>query len=341
MILVTGATGLVGSHLLFDLLQAGVAVRSLRRKASSVEKVKKTFSCYTDDPLPFLDKIEWVDGDLLDNYSLDVALEGVSKVYHCAGMVSFNKRDRHQLMLVNQQGTANLVNACLHKGDVRFCHVSSVSALGRSKQGETITEDSFWKTSRANSIYALSKYSAEREVWRAAEEGLNMVIVNPSVIIGPGDWQSGSTRLFSSVYKGVPLFTEGITGYVDVRDVVKIMTMLTNCDVRDERFIISAEDIAYRRMLGMIAIALGKKPPRIRLRKWMAEIAWRIDTFSAVFGKEQTITKEMARSAFNRFYFDSSKVKQRLNFRYIPIEESILHTARIFLKEVSTKNPIS
>lgn len=335
MILVTGATGLVGSHLLFDLLQAGLKVRSLRRTQASIEKVKKTFSWYTDDPLTLLEKIEWVDGDLLDNFSLDDALEGVTKVYHCAGMVSFSKRDRHQLMLVNQQGTANLVNTCLHKGDVRFCHVSSVSALGRSKQGETITEDSFWKTSRTNSIYALSKYSAEREVWRAAEEGLNMVIVNPSVIIGPGDWQSGSTRLFSSVYKGVPFYSEGITGYVDVRDVVKIMTRLMNSEVKDERFIISAEDIAYRRMLGMIAIALGKKPPPIRLRKWMAEVAWRIDSLLSVFGKNQTITKEVARSAFNRFYYDSSKVKQQLNIRYFPIEESILHTARIFLDEIN------
>lgn len=335
MILVTGATGLVGSHLLFDLLQAGLKVRSLRRTQASIEKVKKTFSWYTDDPLTLLEKIEWVDGDLLDNFSLDDALEGVTKVYHCAGMVSFSKRDRHQLMLVNQQGTANLVNTCLHKGDVRFCHVSSVSALGRSKQGETITEDSFWKTSRTNSIYALSKYSAEREVWRAAEEGLNMVIVNPSVIIGPGDWQSGSTRLFSSVYKGVPFYSEGITGYVDVRDVVKIMTRLMNSEVKDERFIISAEDIAYRRMLGMIAIALGKKPPPIRLRKGMAEVAWRIDSLLSVFGKNQTITKEVARSAFNRFYYDSSKVKQQLNIRYFPIEESILHTARIFLDEIN------
>lgn len=336
MILVTGATGLVGAHLLYELTKRGEKVRALIRSSAGKSKVKKTFAWYSADEALF-DKIEWVEADVLDIFSLDAALDGVDRVYHCAGMISFNKKDQQQLILVNQQGTANLVNACTEKGNIRFCHVSSVSALGRSKAGETITENSFWKSSKTNSAYSISKYGAEREVWRAAEEGLEMFIVNPSIIIGPGDWSNGSLKLFNTVNKGIAFYSEGITGYVDVRDVVNIMIQLMNSNIRDERFIISAEDISYKRMLGMIALALGKKPPKVKLQPWMTELAWRIDLFLSIFGKTPVISKEMARSAFNSFYYDSSRVKQLLNYRYIHLEESILHTSRIFLNDQSTK----
>jgi dihydroflavonol-4-reductase len=336
MILVTGATGLVGAHLLYELTRQGKKVRALIRNDAAKAKVKNTFAWYSAGEALF-DNIHWIEGDVLDIYSLDAALDGVDRVFHCAGMVSFKKSDRQQLLLVNQQGTANLVNACNEKGDIRFCHVSSVSALGRSKAGETITENSIWKSSKINSTYAVSKYGAEREVWRAAEEGLEMFIVNPSIIIGPGDWDNGSLKLFSTVNDGIVFYSNGITGYVDVRDVVNIMVQLMDSHTRDERFIVSAEDISYKRMLGMIAVALGKKPPHVKLRPWMAGLAWRIELLLSIFGKTPVISKEVARSAFNRFYYDSSKVKQLLSYRYIPIEESILHTSRIFLNDQSTK----
>jgi dihydroflavonol-4-reductase len=336
MILVTGATGLVGAHLLYELTRQGKKVRALIRNDAAKAKVKNTFAWYSAGETLF-DKIHWIEGDVLDIYSLDAALDGVDRVFHCAGMVSFKKSDRQQLLLVNQQGTANLVNACNEKGDIRFCHVSSVSALGRSKAGETITENSIWKSSKINSTYAVSKYGAEREVWRAAEEGLEMFIVNPSIIIGPGDWDNGSLKLFSTVNDGIVFYSNGITGYVDVRDVVNIMVQLMDSHTRDERFIVSAEDISYKRMLGMIAVALGKKPPHVKLRPWMAGLAWRIELLLSIFGKTPVISKEVARSAFNRFYYDSSKVKQLLSYRYIPIEESILHTSRIFLSDQSSK----
>jgi dihydroflavonol-4-reductase len=335
MILVTGATGLVGAHLLYELTRRGEKVRALIRNDAAKAKVKKTFAWYSAGETLF-ENIHWFEGDVLDIYSLDAALDGVGRVFHCAGMVSFKKSDRQQLLLVNQQGTANLVNACNEKGNIRFCHVSSVSALGRTKAGETITEKSIWKSSKINSTYAVSKYGAEREVWRAAEEGLEMFIVNPSIIIGPGVWGNGSLKLFNTVNNGIVFYSDGITGYVDVRDVVNIMIQLMDSNTRDERFIVSAEDISYKRMLGMIAVALRKKPPHIKLRPWMAELAWRIELLLSIFGKTPVISKEVARSAFNRFYYDSTKVKQLLSYRYIPIEESILHTSRLFLSDQSS-----
>jgi dihydroflavonol-4-reductase len=333
MILITGATGLVGAHLLYELTRSGKKVRGLVRNMQSIEKVRKIFSHYAGNFQDLINSVEWIEGDVLDKYSLETALDGIERVYHCAGFISFKKADRSRLFMVNQQGTANLVNACLEKSKIRFCHVSSVAALGRSKYGETITENSFWKTNKSNSAYSISKYGAEREVWRAAEEGLEMFVVNPSVIIGHGDWNSSSLQLFNTVNKGIRFCSEGITGYVDVRDVVKIMQLLMDSNISDERFIISAEDVSYRRMLSMIAIALKRRPPDVRLRPWMAELGWRIDYLLSLFGKTPVLSKEIARSAFNSFHFDSSKVKQLLNYQFIPIEESILHTARIFLSE--------
>jgi len=204
MILVTGGTGLVGSHLLLKLIKQGNVVRALMHNEKSIEKVKKTFSWYESNPADLLDKIEWVSGNILDIYTLENALPGVEQIFHCAAKVSFDKSDRSSLLTVNQKGTANLVNAALEARVKKICHVSSVSALGKTQQGETITENHFWKTSRQNSIYAISKYAAEREIWRGHEEGLKAVVINPSIIIGPGDWKSGSTRLFSTIWKGSP-----------------------------------------------------------------------------------------------------------------------------------------
>lgn len=335
MILVTGGTGLIGAHLLYDLVKQGKSVRALVRTGSAIEKVKRTFSWYDHNGEALFSKIEWAQGDVLDPFSIENALENLTQVYHCAGLVSFKKQDRKRLILINQQGTANLVNACLEKGNIRFCHVSSVSALGRTKSGETINEQSFWKTSKNNSAYSISKYGAEREVWRAAEEGLNMFIVSPSVVIGPGDWNNGSSKLFNTIYKGIPVYSDGITGYVDVRDVVKIMIRLMDSEVSGERYVVSAEDISYQNLFKTIATALGKKPPKLRLFPWMAELAWRADSVFSMFGKPQTITKEIARSAFNRYYYDSSKIKKLLDYKFFPIEKSIVDTAGIFLNELA------
>ncbi|NCC72287.1 MAG: NAD-dependent epimerase/dehydratase family protein [Sphingobacteriia bacterium] len=333
MIFVTGGTGLLGAHLLFELVQQHERVRALKRSTSNLNQVRKTFSWYSSDAEALFSKIEWVEGDLLDWPSIVSALEGVEKVFHCAGMVSFRKKDSQQLIFNNQQGTANLVNACQDKGNVRFCHVSSVSALGRAKQNETLSEKSLWKPSGANSAYAISKYGAEREVWRANAEGLDMFIVNPSVIIGPGDWLSGSSQLFTTVYQGMPFYTGGITGYIDVRDVARIMIQLMKTNISGERFILSAEDLAFRQVLTLIAIAFNKKPPGIKLFKWMAEIGWRLDFVISLLGQPHKFTRQIARSAFNVHYYNNAKISKLLNYSFIPIEESIKQTASVFLKE--------
>jgi dihydroflavonol-4-reductase len=333
MILVTGGTGLVGSHLLFELLKQGNPVRALIRNRQSIQKIRKTFSWYDPDAEKLMKKTHWEEGDVLDVFALEKAMKGVDFVYHCAGKVSFDKRDSGSLLRVNQSGTANVVNAALDAGVKKICHVSSVSALGKTQQGETITENHFWKTSRQNSIYAVSKYAAEREIWRGHEEGLDTVIINPSIIIGPGDWKSGSTRLFSTIWKGVPAYTNGIGGYVDVRDVATIMIRLMVSEISGQRYIVSSANWSFENVIKAIAKALHKRPPVLRLYPWMGEVGWIAEHVLRVFGRTPTLTKEIARSAFHQFYYDNLKITNTLNYDFIPVEKAISDTAKIFLDD--------
>jgi len=337
MILVTGGTGLVGSHLLLELIRAGEQVKALRRASSNIEQVRKTFSWYTEKADELFAKIEWIEGDILDIFSLEEAIEGVSEIYHCAGLVSFYKKDRFEIQRINHFGTANVVNAALKAGIKKLCHVSSVSALGKEKQGETITENHLWKTSKRNSYYAISKYAAEREVWRGMEEGLDSIIVIPSIIIGPGNWNSGSTKLFSTVWNGMPFYSNGINGYIDVRDVSKLMVKLMHSDLKNERFIFSAEDVSFRNIITMIAGSLGKIKPFVRLAPWMGEVGWRIEQVKLLVGIRPTFSKEIARAAFGKFYFSNQKLTAVLQHTYISIATSIDNTARIFLKDFKAK----
>ncbi|MCU0370166.1 MAG: NAD-dependent epimerase/dehydratase family protein, partial [Bacteroidales bacterium] len=235
MIFITGATGLVGSHLTFELVRSGQPVRALKRPSSDMGMLEKVFRLYSDNPENLLSTIEWVEGDILDIFSLEEAMEGADTAYHCAALVSFLPKDRKKLIKINTEGTANVVNAALEKKLRKLCHVSSIAALGRPENlTDVIDEDLVWKTSRNNSVYAVSKYGAEREVWRGTAEGLDAVIVNPSIILGVAGNSQGSSRLFNTVWQGLKVYPPGKNGFVDVRDVARAMILLMNGDFRNE-----------------------------------------------------------------------------------------------------------
>ncbi|MDO9615746.1 MAG: NAD-dependent epimerase/dehydratase family protein, partial [Bacteroidota bacterium] len=195
MILVTGGTGLVGAHLLYELTNSGLRVKALRRQQSNTDWVKKIFSYYTDQVETLFSQIEWVEGDILDYFSLEEALKGITSIYHCAAIVSFHGDDNDMMLNNNVKGTGNLIDAAIHNGVSKFCHVSSIAALGKTQDGSQITEDTYWTPSKRKTGYSLSKFFSEMEVWRGIEEGLEAVIVNPSIIIGPGNWDIGSPKL--------------------------------------------------------------------------------------------------------------------------------------------------
>jgi dihydroflavonol-4-reductase len=335
MILVTGGTGLAGSHLLLELVRCSGNVRALKRKSSDTGKVRKIFSYYTPDADKLFEKIEWIDGDLLDVGSLEDAMEGIDEIYHSAAMVSFSPGDHHTMLRVNIAGTADLVNLAIEKAVKKFCFVSSVSTLGRNDTEGIVDEETYWKTSRRNSYYSISKYGAEREVWRGIEEGLNAVIVNPSVILGPGFW-NGNSSLFRMVWDGLKFHTSGINGYVDVNDVAKIMVRLMNDGIFGQRFILSSENITYRQFFSMVSKHLGKPEPSINVSPWMSHVAWRAEAFRGMIrGRKPEITREIATTAVQKYNFSSEKIKKALDYRFTPVEDSIKEICGLFLKDIS------
>lgn len=337
MIFVTGGTGLVGAHLLFELTSAGSRVKALKRETSNLQQVLKTFSYYSETPKELFNLIEWIDGDILDYFSLEKMLSGVTEIYHCAAIVSFNTNDRQKMISNNVEGTANLVNAALENGVKKICHVSSVAALGRLDNQQLITEETNWVPSKKISGYSESKFFSEVEIWRGIQEGLDAVIVNPSIILGPANWETGSAKIFKTIWDGLKYYTRGITGYVDVKDVAKAMVLLmdeSNFEMcKNQRYLLNAENLSYSNVFNQIADALGKPRPKTHATVFMLELGWRAAKFASLVTREAPqISRDIVASAKAVNNFDGTKITKQLKFKYLPISESIKKTA-IFLKQ--------
>lgn len=322
---------MLGAHLLQELVLQGKKLKAIKRSSSSTSFTEKIFQWYNNRGADLFKQIEWVEGDISDLNSLEQALDGVTHVYHAAAMVSFSPRDHALMVRSNIAGTANLVNACLEKKIEKLVHVSSVAALGGSENGEPVTEESKWEPSRKTHGYALSKFHSELEVWRGISEGMNAVIVNPSVIIGPGNWKQGSSSMIRLVKKGLKFYTKGTTGFVDVRDVARCMISLMESPVSGERFILNAENLPYRKVFTMIANGLGVAPPKWHASRALLEIAWRL---AWLFGKitltKPALTKYTARSGRNITNYSNEKIRKTIGYEFIPIDQSIREVCRIF-----------
>lgn len=321
MILVTGGTGLVGAHLLLYLLENGeYNLRAIYRKKAHIQKTKSLFELYHKGDL--FSHIEWLQGDILDIPSLEIAFQSVEYVYHCAAKISFNPKEENELRKVNIEGTANIVNFCIDKKVKKMCHVSSIAALGDLGQNETIiTEATEWNPEVLHSDYAISKYGGEMEVWRGHQEGLQVVIVNPGVIFGPGFWNQGSGAFFTSIKKGIPFYTLGSSAYVSVIDVVKIMRQLMHSDSNGERFIVIAENRIYKDIIFAIAEKMGVSKPSIEAKPWLLNLGWRLDgLFSFVFRTQRKLSKQAAQSLQNTDLISNEKVQQQLHYTFEPID---------------------
>jgi len=342
MIFVTGGTGLVGAHLLYDLVSCGETVRALKRPGSSIQRTKNIFSFYSPDYELLMQKIEWVEGDMLEKDSLPKLLAGVDQIYHSAAMVSFYSGDRELMIRNNVEGTANLVDLALSLKISRFCHVSSISAIGLPPEDVEANEDHPWRSNRDHSAYAQSKYLSEMEVWRACFQGLDVVIVNPSVILGPDNWNSGSSVMFKTVWKGLRFYTKGGTGFVDVRDVTAAMQHLMQDDtweiVKNQRYILNAGNVPYREIFNQIADALHVKRPKFSVGKTLLKLACPLAALSGFFkGSRPAITREMIRSAIKLSYYDGAKICRATGFVYTPIRTTIQNISGLFLKDHQPK----
>lgn len=341
MIFVTGGTGLVGAHLLYDLVSRGEKVRALKRPGSRINRTEKIFSFYSKDYQSLMQNIEWVEGDILDKDRMQELLAGVDRIYHAAAMISFDPRDRDTMVHNNCEGTANLIDLALSLRIPRFCHVSSISAIGSPPEGIEANEDHPWRNNRDHSAYGESKYLSEMEVWRGYLLGLDVVIVNPSVIIGPDNWKSGSSILFYKVWKGLKFYTKGGTGFVDVRDVTSAMQKLMADDVwekaKNQRYILNAENIPFRSFFGQVADCLRVKRPKFLAGELLLNLAWRLSAvISFLVRTPPSFTYETARSANKLSYYDGSKISRVTGFKYTPIEVSIRTICGLFLKDIKS-----
>ena len=336
MILVTGGTGLVGSHLLYELANNNKSIKAIIRNRAKIDLVKKIFSYYSNDVDTLINRIDWVDADMLNLAELDDAFHDVTQVYNCAAVVAIGGKKGTELIDQNVTGTENIVNLCLEKGVKKLCHISSIAALGNSINGEMINEESKWINSKNHSAYSVSKYKSEMEVWRGVQEGLNAVIVNPSVILGPGIWNSGSGLLFTKAAKGMKFYTEGVTGYVDVRDVVDSMIQLMESDITNERFVINSENISYKDLFDQVAEVMNVKKPGIKATKGLLKTAYVLDSLASMLAiKKHEITKDVIRASNSRSNYTNEKIKNRINKNFIPVKESIDFIAKKFKEELT------
>lgn len=332
MILVTGATGLVGGNLLWHLLQENDRVTAIRRTTSILEPLRTIFSFYTPNPDEYLTRIDWRIADVLNESALLDAMIDVTIIYHCAAVVSFGN-NADILLDTNVTGTRNIVNAALKTGVKKLCFVSSIAACGRAHGLEEVDENSVWEDSTNRSAYSRSKYYSEQEVWKGIEKGLNAVIVNPGVILGVSGNNSGSSQLFDQVRKGLMFYTNGGSGYVDVRDVVKAMISLTNSEISGERFILSGENCSNKDVLSWMANGFGKRRPVIPIGK---RFLWTIGILSEFIGKifhfKPLINSATARTATNRVYYSNRKIVAAIGFQFTPVEKCILEVCEFLNK---------
>ena len=326
-ILVTGGTGFLGSYIIKELVEKNFRVRAIRRSNKLPAYI----------PKEIFEKVEWVDGDILDVISLEEALEGIDTVIHAAAIVSFVKKDSEQMYRVNVEGTANVVNMALEKNVRRLIHISSVAALGRTTTGGSVNEEKKWEESKVNTHYAKSKYKGELEVWRGVSEGLNGVILNPSTILGYGDWNSSSCAIFKNIYEEFKWYTPGINGFVDVEDVARVAVSMLDSDINEQRFVVNGDNWAFKKLMDTIAENLGKKKPSRQTTPLLLNVAWRMEKFKSFFTrKKPLLTRESARVAISKTLFENDKVLKALpGFSFTPLQQTIQQASKKYLDGIS------
>jgi dihydroflavonol-4-reductase len=317
-VLVTGGTGFLGAYILKNLLEKGFDVRATRRSAALPFFI----------PAAILEKVEWIDAEVLDVVSLEDAMEDVRAVIHAAAIVSFDTRDRNKMYQVNVEGTANVVNCAVERGVKRMIHVSSVAALGRTTKAGVVTEEKKWEENNSNTHYAISKHHAEMHVYRGFAEGLEGVVINPSTILGYGNWHHSSCALFKNAYKGFNWYTKGINGFVGVEDVAEATVQLLESEINQKRFIVNADNWPFQKLFNTIADNFGKPRPAREATRAMGELAWRVESMKAMLtGTKPLLTRETAKVAQSQTSFDNAALLAALpGFSFTPLETVIANS---------------
>ena len=339
MVLVTGGTGFIGSYIMYELLRDHPEIKALKRPGSDLTQSRFIFKYLSESELSepdpsreqIFDRIKWIEGDNTDMDSLLEIMDGVEIVYHAAALVSYSRKKHDSLIETNTMGTANIVDACLEKGIKKLAYVSSVATLHR-KAGEKLNESAFPEDLIFSNAYSESKYRAEMEVWRGIAEGLEAVIINPGIVLGWGNFENSSPEMFKTVFDGLKYYPTGSNAFVDVRDVARALVMLSkNQEANNKRFIAEGTVCSYKKIFDLMAKELGVAPPRIKVKSRFVKLVWILAEMKGILtGQEPFITKDLALTSSRNFDFDGSRLRQLLNFEFIPIEKTIADVSRVF-----------
>lgn len=332
MVLVTGATGILGRVIVLELLKRNKTVYATKRPTSNLQEVKKSFSHYTEHPDEFFNKIKWIDVDFNDLTSLKNALIGVEEVYHTAGKVSFNPKDEKEIYNTNVEATKNLLYACENSSVKKFCFISSIAVLDSLNENGELDENSEFNPKVHHSDYAISKYLAEMEVWRASAEGLNTVILNPGVIVGTGNWHHSSGELFSTFEKSPYTFSGG-TAYVDVRDVAKIATELMDKNCFGERFVVISENEKYQTVAQIIRKKLELSEPKLISKKLLLFAKILRIPFGWAFPILKMANQPNIEAVTSFSKVSHIKIKERLGYIFVPVHESLNFHLQNYIKD--------
>ena len=325
MILITGGTGLVGAHLILECLIKNLKIRAIYRSQEKLNEIELFFEKYASkkDKNHF-QRIEWIKTNLNDIIGLDNAFNGIDQVYHCAAKVSLANFHKEKLFKTNIEGTANIVNLCIKHKVKKLAYVSSIAAIGAEKNIKIINESNSWFKNQRHTHYAYSKFAAELEVWRGIQEGLDVVIVNPGVIIGYDFNSKSSSSIFKRVNRESPFYTSGRIALVDINDVVKAMVLLMNSNIKNERFILVSENITQKKFLDKIAIKMNKKKPRIKLTRGILIFILIIEKVLNIFRLKRTFfSYALIDTLFSLQDYDGQKIKKKINLNYTSVEKSL------------------
>lgn len=334
MILVTGGTGFLGAHLLYHLSLQETEITAIYRHKSKLEEVKRVFHYYTPNSDLNYDRIMWVHADITVSEELINVFKNIDVVYHCAALVSFSSSDYQEMRKINIEGTRNIVNISIQNKVKKLCFVSSIATLEYTYGHDFIDEQCFWTTNKNKSDYAITKRAAEMEVWRGSQEGVDCIVVNPGVIIGPGFWQNGTGNLFAKIKAGMKYYSTGCTGFVDVRDVSNAMIALTKSGIVNEGYVLVAENRSFKDLFKLISVAVKAKEPTKEIGKRILEIAWRLAWLKSLFTNSRpALTKSSARAGYGEKKYSSQKIKHSMNYTFLPLEETIAFTGKLFLED--------
>lgn len=326
MNLITGSTGFLGTHLtayLIGLNQACICLyRSDEKRAYSIG-ILKTYTAIDDAKIK--DNIVWVKANILSIPDLEKVFKNhqINYVYHCAGMISNAPSDYKMMRKTNIEGTAHIVNLSLDFSVKKFCHVSSIATLSKNPSLEAIDEQITISEHDKSNAYAIAKYGAEREAWRGSQEGLDVIIINPGVILGHGFQDQGSGRILKKYTQNFSFYLNKVTGFVGVYDCCRAMQLLMHSSLKNERFILVSENLNFKKLATIIAETYGVKKPKLKLNKWVLSLYWLFELIAQLFGHKRQMTVDLIKSLFESSTYSNQKIKSSLNFKFTSIQDVI------------------